>query len=166
MSNPAIAQKLPSHYHKFLLLFDPKESQKLADNESCDYMIELLGPDDKLRMGPIFQFSKEEEKLLVKYLDTMIKEGKIRPSSSTVGSLILFLPKPNGRGLRLCIDYRHLSDYMKKDKTPLLIMEELSPRVRGATHNTNVDIKSGFYIFRMALGCEKYMAFGTKFGLY
>lgn len=166
MSNPSVAAKLPSHYHKFLLLFDPKKSEKLPDNKGCDHRIESLGPDDKLRMGPIYQLSQEEEKLLVKYLDKMIKEGKIRPSSSTVGSPILFVPKPNGRGLRLCIDYRHLNDYTKKDRTPLPIMEELSARVRGATHITKVDLKSGFYLIRMALGHEKYTAFRTKFGLY
>jgi transposase InsO family protein len=166
MSNPSIASKLPTCCHKFLLLFDPKESEKLPDNKGCDHRIELLGPDDKLRMGPIYQLSLEEEKLLVKYLDTMIKEGKIRPSSSMVGSPILFVPKPNGRGLRLCIDYRHLNDFTKKDKTPLPIMEELSARVRNATHITKVDLKSGFYLIPMALGHENYMAFRTKFGLY
>jgi hypothetical protein len=117
-------------------------------------------------MGPIYQLSVDEEKLLVKYLDTMIKEGKIRPSSSTVGSPILFVPKPNCRGLRLCIDYRHLNDYTKKDKTPLPIMEELSARVRGANHITKVDLRSGFYLIRMALGHEKCTAFCAKFGLY
>jgi hypothetical protein len=45
-------------------------------------------------------------------------------------------------------------------------MEELSARVAGATHITKVDLKSGFYLIRMALGREKYTAFRTKFGLY
>jgi len=166
MANPSIAQKLPEHYHKYLLLFDPTEAEKLCDNKGCDHRIELLGSEDKLRMGPIYQHSLEEEKLLVKYLDTMIKEGKIRPSSSTVGSPILFVPKPNGKGLRLCIDYRHLNDYTKKDKTPLPIMEELSSRVRGATHITKIDLKSGFHLITMALGHEEFTAFRTKFGLY
>jgi hypothetical protein len=166
MSNPTIAQKLPSHFHKLLLLFHLEESEKLSENKSCDHRIELLGPDDKLRMGPIYQLSQEEEKLLVKYLDTMIKEGKIRPSSGTVGSPILFVPKPNGRGLRLCIDYRHLNDYTKKDKTPLPITVELSARVKCDTHITKVDLKSGFYVIHMALGHEKYTAFCTEFGLY
>jgi len=165
-SSPTILSKLPTHYHKFLLLFDPKEAEKLPDNKGCDHRIELIGADDKLRMGPIYQLSLEEEKILIKYLDTMIKEGKIRPSSSTVGSPILFVPKPNGKGLRLCIDYRHLNDYTKKDKTPLPIMEELSSRVNGATHITKVDLQSGFYLIRMALGHEKYTSFRTKFGLY
>jgi len=165
-SNPTIANKLPECYQKFLLLFDPEEAEKLPDNKGCDHRIELKGPDDKLRMGPIYQLSIEEEKILIKYLDTIIKEGKIRPSSSTVGSPILFVPKPNGKGLRLCIDYRHLNDYTKKDRTPLPIMEELSARVKGASHITKVDLKSGFYLIRMALGHEKYTAFHTKFGLY
>jgi hypothetical protein len=96
----------------------------------------------------------------------MIKEGKIRPSSSTVGSPILFVPKQNGKGLQLCIDYRHLNNDTKKDKTPQPIMEELSSRVRGATHISKVDLKSGFYLFRTALGHENYTTFRTKFGLY
>jgi len=55
-------------------------------------------------MGPIYQLSLEEEKLLLKYLDKMIEEGKIGPLSSSVGRPILFLPKPNGKGSRLCVD--------------------------------------------------------------
>jgi hypothetical protein len=115
-------------------------------------------------MRLIHQLSEEEEKLLIKYLDTMIKEGKIQPSSSTFGSPILFVPKPNGRGLCLCIDYRHLNDYSKNNRTPLPIMDELSVQVRGATPITKVDIKSGFYLIRMALGQEKNTPLRTKFG--
>jgi len=117
-------------------------------------------------MGPISQLSIEEEKILIIYLDTMMKQGKLRPSSSTVRSPILCVPKPNGKGLRLCIDHRHLNDFTKKDRTPLPIIEELSSRVKGATHRTKVDLKSGFYLIRMALGHEKYTAFHTKFSLY
>jgi len=45
-------------------------------------------------------------------------------------------------------------------------MEELSARVRGAILITKIDLKSGFYLIRMALGHEKYTAFRTKFGPY
>jgi hypothetical protein len=166
MSNLTIAQKLPLHYHKFLLLFDTKESKKLPDNKGCDHRIQFLGSDDKLRMEPIYQLSPGEDKLLVKYLDTMIKEGKTRPSSSFVGRPILVIPKPNGRGLWLCIDYRHLNDYTKKDKTPLPITKELSALVKGANYITKGDLISRFYLIRMALRHEKYTAFDTKFSLY
>jgi len=48
-------------------------------------------------MGRIYQLSHEEEKILVEYLEKMIREKKIRPSTSSVGSPILFVPKPMGR---------------------------------------------------------------------
>jgi hypothetical protein len=76
-SNPYLAWKLPTQYHKFLLLVNPTEAEKSPNEKECDHRIELLGPVDTFRMGPIYQLSQEEEKLLVKYLDTMIKDGKI-----------------------------------------------------------------------------------------
>jgi len=40
-NNPTIALQLPSCYHEFLLLLDPKEEQKWPDNKRCDHQIEL-----------------------------------------------------------------------------------------------------------------------------
>jgi hypothetical protein len=117
-------------------------------------------------MGPIYQLSVEEEKILVQYLEKMIREKKIRPSSSSVGSPILFVPKTNGKGLRLCVDYRHLNDHTKKDTTPFPIMDELSRQMRGCDFITKIDMKAGFHLMRMAMGHEKFTAFRTKFGLY
>jgi len=45
-------------------------------------------------------------------------------------------------------------------------MEELQSRLTGETHITKVNLKSGFYLIRLALGHEKVMAFRTKFDLY
>ena len=70
----------------------------------------------------------------------MIKELKIRPSSSAVGSPILYVPKPGGKGLRLCVDYRHLNAHTKKDKTPLPIMDELSRKMRNCDFITKIDM--------------------------
>jgi hypothetical protein len=45
-------------------------------------------------------------------------------------------------------------------------MSELQGRIKGADHITQIDLKAGFHLIRMALGHEKYTAFRTKFGLY
>lgn len=165
-NSPSLLEKLPKHYHKWLLLFDRKEAEKLPMHKESYHQIELLSSEDKLRMGPIYKVSMEEEKLLVEYLNKMIKEGKIRPSSSSVGSQILLVPKPNRKGVRICIDYRHLNQHTVKDKTPLPIMLELQRRIFGADFITQIDLKPGFHFIRMAMGHEKYTAFRTKFGLY
>jgi len=117
-------------------------------------------------MGPIYKLSLEEEKILIKYLEKMIKEGKVRQSSSPVGSPILFVPKPNGNGLRLCIDYRHLNQHTVKDRTPLPIMYVVKQRINSAHFIMKIDFKAGFHLMRMALGHKKYTAFRTKFGLF
>jgi len=165
-NSPSLLEQLPKHYHKWLLLFDSKEAERVQSNEGCDHQIELKVPEEHLRLGPIYQLSQEEEKLLIQYIDKMIKEGKVRPSSSSVGSPILFVPKPNGKGLRLCVDNRHLNQHTKKDSTPLSIMSELQGRISSATHITRIDLKSSFHLLRMALEHEKCTAFRTKFGLY
>jgi len=162
----SMLERLPKCYDKYLLLFDPEHAEKLPDNRGCDHEIELITSEDKLRMGPIYQLSQEAQKILVEYLEKMIKEKKIRLSSSSVGSPISFVSKPRGKALRLCVDYRHLNDHMKKDETPLPIMDKLSRKSRGADFMTKIDMKTGFHLIRMALGHEKFTAFRTRFCLH
>ena len=38
----------------------------------------------------------DELKTLDKYLDKLLKKGWIRKSKSSIGALIIFVPKPNG----------------------------------------------------------------------
>jgi len=165
-TSSSMLEKLPKCYHKYLLLFEPEHAEKLPDNRGCDHKIELITSEDKLRMGPIYQLSQEEEKIVVKYLEKMIKEKNIRPSSGSVGSPILFVPKSNGNGLRLCVDYRHLNNHTKKDKTSLPIMDELSRKIREADFITKINMRAGFHLMRMALGHEKFTVFRSCFKQY
>jgi len=55
---------------------------------------------------------------------------------------------------------------LKKDQTPLPIMDELSRKICDADFITKIDMKAGFHLLRMALGHEKFTAFRTRFGLY
>lgn len=165
-STLSMLDRLPKQYHKFLLLFDSEHAEKLPNSRGCDHRIDLTPLKDKLRMGLKSQLSQEEEKILVQYLEHMITEKKIKPSSSSVGSPILFVPKPNEKGLRLRIDYRHLNDHTKKDKPPLPIIDELSQKIRDCNFITKIDMKAGFHLVRMAMRHEKFTAFRTKFGLY
>ena len=119
-----LAEKLPPQYHKWLLLFDPKESEKLPKHGPHNHEINLKASDNQIKVGPIYQLSREEERLLREYLAKILKEGKIQPSQGQAGSPILFVPKPNGRGLRLYVDYRRLNNLTIKDKTALPLMDE------------------------------------------
>jgi hypothetical protein len=64
------------------------------------------------------------------------------------------------------VDYRHLNNHTKKDKTPLPIMTKLQGRLGKATHFTRIDSINGFNLIQMALGHEKFTAFRAKIGQY
>jgi hypothetical protein len=56
VNDTSLLQKLPAHYHKWMLLFDPTESEKLPSNKGCGHQIELKVPEENLRMGPIYHY--------------------------------------------------------------------------------------------------------------
>jgi len=51
--------------------------------------------------------------------------GKIRPSKSPAVAPILFVPKPHGCGLRLCVDYHGLNKVTIMNRYLLPLMNEL-----------------------------------------
>ena len=55
---------------------------------------------------------EKELQVLREYLDTILKSRKIHPSKSPAGSPILFVPKDDGPGLCICVDYRGLNKVM------------------------------------------------------
>jgi hypothetical protein len=158
-NTPSILERLPKQYHEFLLLFDLEHAEKLPDHQGCDHWIELVTSEDQLRMGTIYQLSQKEHTKLVEYLEIIIREKKIQPSNISVGRRILFVPKPNGKGLRLCVDYHHLNDHTNKNKFPLPIMDELSRKMIDCNFITTIDMKAQYHLMGMAIGHEKFMAF-------
>jgi hypothetical protein len=55
---------------------------------------------------------RELEKQVTKFL----KDGILEASQSSYGAPVLFVPKPNGRGLRLCVEYRALNSITVKSR--------------------------------------------------
>jgi hypothetical protein len=134
-----LRELLPEQYHKYLLLFAPEQSEKLPEHRPYDHAINLT-PRTEPKWGPVYRLSREEFEALKEYIAKMIKEGKIRPLSSPAGSPVLFVSKPGGRRLRLCVDYRDLNKITIKDCTPLPIMDQLAEQVAGADWFTKLDL--------------------------
>jgi len=96
----------------------------------------------------------------------MERAGKIKLSTSPAGSPILFVPKPHGRGLRLCIDYRALNRITIPNRYPLPLMQERQDLVQGAQRFTKMDLKNGFHLIRIREGDKWKTAFRTRYGLF
>jgi hypothetical protein len=96
----------------------------------------------------------------------MLATGKIRPSKSPAGAPILFVPKKEGRGLRLCVDYRGLNRVTIMNRYPLPLMDELRDRVAGSKIFSKIDLKSAYNLVRIKPGDEWKTAFRTRYGHY
>jgi len=115
---------------------------------------------------PIYPLSEVELQTLREWLKEMERTQKIKHSTSLAGSPILFIPKPYGRGLHLCVDYRALNQIMIPNRYPLPLVQELQDRVQGAQWFTKMDLKNGFHLIRMRKGDEWNTAFRTCYELF
>jgi len=137
----------------------------LPDHRPYDCKIDLQ-EGSTAPWGPIYPLSEEELRTLREWLTEMEKMGKIKHSTSPASSPILFVPKPHGRGLHLCVDYRALNRITIPNRYPLPLMQELQDRVRAAQWFTKMNLKNGFHLIRIREGDEWKTAFRTRYGLF
>jgi len=133
----------------------------LPQHQSYDCRINLKKGEVAL-WGPIYPLSENELETLREWLKEMLKTGKIRRLMSPAGSPILFVPKPNGRGLRLYVNYRALNRITIPNRYPLPLMQELQDRVQGVQWFPKMDLKTGFNCIRIRERDEWKMAFRTR----
>ena len=60
------------------------------------------------------------------------------------------MDKKDGKGKRMCIDYRRLNKFTKKNRTPMPRISDLSPKLPGAIVFSKIDLRDGYYNIRMA----------------
>ena len=75
-------------------------------------------------------------------------------------------PSLQGRGLKLCVDYRGLNKVTILNRYPLPLMNELRDRVHEAKIFTKLDLKSVYNLIRNKECNEWKTAFRTPYGLF
>jgi len=158
-------ERVPAEFKQYLGIMGQEAADALPDHRSYDMKIDLKD-GETAPWGPIYPLSEFELQTLREWLKEMLRKGKIQRSTSPAGAPILFVPKPNGRGLRLCVDYRGINRVTIPNRYPLPLMQELQDRVQGAQFFTKMDLKSGFALIRIRKGDEWKTAFRTRYGLY
>jgi hypothetical protein len=156
---------IPWQYRDFQSVFNGQYADELPPHRSFDHAIDMVDGKEP-PWGPIYALSQKELEVLREYLEDMLKSGKIRPSKSPAGAPILFVPKKEGRGLRLCVDYRGLNKVTILNRYPLPLMTELRDRVAGSKIFTKLDLKSGYNLIRIKEGDEWKTAFRSRYGHY
>jgi Reverse transcriptase (RNA-dependent DNA polymerase) len=113
----------------------------------------------------VYRLSPAEQNELKSQIELLLEKGLIRPSVSPWGAPVLFAPKKDG-GLRMCLDYRALNKLAVKDKCPTPRVDELFDRLHGATHFSNIDLRSGYYQIRVREGDVPKTCICTRYGSF
>ena len=116
--------RVPMEFQQYLGIMSQEAADQLPAHRPYDCKIDLK-EGTTAPWGPIYPLSEEELRTLREWLKEMEKTGKIQRSTSPAGSPILFVPKPGGRGLRLCVYYRGLNGITIPNRYPLPLMQEL-----------------------------------------
>jgi hypothetical protein len=164
-SPPTLTRDIvPGEYHEYLHVFEARDDQGLPPHRHYDHHIPLLEGKTP-PFEPIRALDENRLRALREYLETNLKRGWIRESTSPAGAPIHFVQKKDG-SLRLCVDYRGLNAITVKDHTPLPLIGEALDRLANAKIYTKLDIKDAYHNLRIAEGDEWKTAFWTKYGLY
>ena len=159
------ATLLPAQYHKFLDIFSKDDADKLPSlHPGVDHKIKME-PGTQAPSGPLYGISREELKVLKKYLTENLNKGFIQASSSPTATPVLFVKKPGG-GLCFCVDYRVLNTITIKNCYPLPLIREILDQLCKAVWYTKLDIVGAFNCIQMKEGEEWKTVFRTHSGLY
>ncbi len=145
-------------------VFSEELSDSLNTHDQVEHPIDLL-PGRIPKSGPIYNMSHDELAAIREYLKSALEKKWIRPSSSQIGSPVLFVKKADG-SLRLCVDYRGLNEVTIKNNYPLPLLSETLERFAHAKHFTKIDIRNAYHRIRVREGDEWKTAFRTRYGQF
>jgi hypothetical protein len=115
---------VPSKFRNWGHIITKEAAAKSPGHEPYDHGIDI-NDGESLAWGPYYALSEIEEGSLCDWLKDMLETGKIRPSKLPARSIIRFVPKVYGQGLRLCTDYTGFNKIRIANWYPRLIIYEL-----------------------------------------
>ena len=109
-----------------------------------------------------YRISKFKADILKKELIKLINKKLIVPSHSAWSSLVVIVPKSNGKW-RICIDNRKFNDVTIKDAYSLPFIDEIFDGRNGATVFSTLDLYSGYHQIPMHPDSVDITSFTTLF---
>jgi hypothetical protein len=162
-----LRRTIPKQWHDLIDCFSKKESNQLPPHRLVDHKIELETGHaiQELKQSPLYNKSSSELLAIREYLKDNLQKGFIVPSKAQYSSPVLFVSKPDG-SLRFCIDYRKLNSITKKDRYPLLLIDETLARLSQAKIFTKLDIRQAFHRIRINEKSEDLTSFVTRYSAF
>jgi hypothetical protein len=101
---------------------------------------------------------------LEKHVTAFLKVGILEMSTSSHDAHVLFVSMPNGKGLRLCVDYRALNAVTIKNHCTIPMIDDLLDAVSGSKYFTSFDLTTGYHQILIFEEDRPKTVFHTPFG--
>lgn len=129
----------------------------LSPIRSCDHAIPLVPGAQPVNVRP-YRYPPSLKDEIEKQVDGMLKQGLIRPISSSFSSPVLLVQKKDG-SYRFCVDCRYLNALTLKNKFPIPVFDQLMDELAGASWFSTLDLISGYHEVRFRPSKEFKTAF-------
>ena len=115
--------------------------------------------------GLIYSLLEPECAMLKEFINDHLATGTIHPSQSPIRAPVLFMKKKDG-ALRMVVDYRRLNAIMRKDRYPLLRINDLLECLGKASIFTKIDLQNTYHLLHIKEGDEWKTMFRTHYGSF
>jgi len=151
-------------FHKYLKVFEKKESERMPTRKAWDHAIDLR-EGFVPKKGKIYPLSRVERKEVQEFMKDQLRKRYIRPSKSPQMSLVFFVPKKDEKK-RMVQDYQYLNSWTVKNNYPLPLISDLIDSIGKKKVFIKMDLHWGYNNVRIKEGDEWKAAFSTPEGSF
>jgi len=138
----AIEEMVPRRFHKYLKVFEKKDSERMPTRKTWDHAIDLR-KGFVPKKGKIYPLSRVEKEEVQKFVKDQLRKRYIRPSKSPQTLPVFFVPKKDGKK-RMVQDYWYLNSWTIKNNYPLPLISDLIDSIGKKKVFTKMDLRWGY----------------------
>ena len=134
----ATEEMVPQRFHKYLKVFEKKDSERMLMRKAWDHIIDLR-EGFVPKKGKIYLLSRVEREEEQEFVKDQLRTRYIRPSKSPQISLVFFVPKKDGKK-RMVQDYQYLNSWTIKNNYSLPLISDLIDSIGKKKVFTKMDL--------------------------
>ena len=125
-------------FHKYLKVFEKKESERIPIRKAWDHAIDLR-EGFVPKKNKIYPLSRVEREKVQEFVKDQLRKGYIRPLKSPQTSLVFFVLKKDEKK-RIVQDYWYLNSWIVKNNYLLPLILDLIDNIRKKKVFTKMDL--------------------------
>ena len=157
---------IPAPYLDHKAVFSEEEARRLPPSRDEDMQIIFKEGAPSQLDCKVYPLTRKETEVLRQSIKEDLQKGYICHGTSSFVSPIFFIPKKDGKELRMVIDYRKLNNITKKDFYPLPNLRTELEKLSKHSLFSKFDVCAGYNNIRIRREDQHKAAFKTPLGTF